>query len=253
MRCYFRFLLMLFLCGCATVSENKTTAAADTAPIALLLNFTSGEELVDTVERLMEEQQEGRKTLVKFQVQTTVGWGCPCPDFVHAKHEFEDLDVENSPEAFLDFQIAEGVPNINDFIVAMLPKGRFHVTGHYTGEFSDWQPRQRDARKSRTGKPARGVRPKACNFKLLIWCYEPPAKPEDGMSKSSLEELREKGVPWCGTPPPVCDPKIACVGTCPFSDKPDGCGGLCGSHNFECGPGQKCNEDEGICVSAPAP
>ncbi len=248
----FVFLLMLFLYGCATTPGSTKTAVKDAAPKASRLDFKSGEDLVSIVERLMEEAQEGRKTIVEFQVQTTVGWGCPCPTFVHANHDFEDLDLNATPEAFLDFPSAEGVPDINDFVVAMLPKGRYHIIGYYTGEFSDWQPRQRDARRSRNRNSSLRNRPQAVDFKVLRWCYEPPAKPEDGMSMASLEELRQKGVPWCGTPPPVCDPKIACVGTCGFSGRPDGCGGLC-NHVFECGAGTECNEEEGICVLVPAP
>jgi len=238
MRFFGPALLILFVLGCASVPGEQSQK--DTAVKALNLDFSTGHELVSTVQRLMEESREGQKTIVKIEAQTTVGWGCPCPDFVYANYQLDGLNLSKNPEGFFAFQSQEGVPDINNFLSAVYPKGRFHVTGYYTGEvdgaaYSRMKPR-RHAKRT----------PGACKFVVMSWCYEPPVNPEDGSSKAELEELRKKGVPWCGAPPPVCDPKVACEGTCAHSDRLDGCGGFC--HNHKCAAGQKCNYDEGLCV-----
>ncbi len=195
---YRSLLLILVFVGCATAPNGKTPSNGEKAPNVQVLDFKDTNKLIHTVVGLKQEAKEGKRTIVEVQVETTVGWGGPSPPFVLAGHNFDDLDLLKNPEAFFGFHCADGVPDINQFIGAISPKGRYFVTGYYTGLFVGEDPNEN---KPRPVTPFLGAQPNALAFHVLRWCYQPPKSPEGGMSRGALEELRKKGVPWCGQAP----------------------------------------------------
>jgi hypothetical protein len=129
------------------------------------------------------------KETVAVEVESTVGWGCPCPPFV-----FRQFDDVEGHDVFVLPVFAPGVPDGGAWYVP----GVFRFAGQYTGRgltLDGWHEQR--------GEPSSGYaedryrRIGGPEFWVIDWCFRPPRRPPAWVEED-FAAMRGAGVRLCG-------------------------------------------------------